>query len=111
RRDTNAAVALITHDMGVIARMAQRVAVMRAGEIVETGDVDTLYNAPKADYTRMLLGAVPHIDGARAHELAPPDAGAPILQVDDVRVHFPIRVDGGMFGKTKLLRAVDGVSF
>ncbi|HRE42564.1 MAG TPA: ABC transporter ATP-binding protein [Terricaulis sp.] len=111
RRDTNAAVALITHDMGVIARMAQRVAVMRAGEIVETGDVDALYNAPKADYTRMLLGAVPHIDGARAHELAPPDAGAPILQVDDVRVHFPIRVDGGMFGKTKLLRAVDGVSF
>ncbi len=111
RKDTNAAVALITHDMGVIARMAQRVAVMRSGEIVETGTVDEIYSAPKADYTRMLLGAVPHIDGARAHELAPPDSGAPILQVDDVRVHFPIKVEGGLFGKTKLLRAVDGVTF
>ena len=111
RKDTGAAVALITHDMGVIARMAQRVAVMRSGEIVETGTVDDIYRAPKADYTRMLLGAVPHIDGARAHELAQPDAGAPILQVDDVRVHFPIKVDGGLFGKTKLLRAVDGVTF
>nr|HRK63369.1 ABC transporter ATP-binding protein [Terricaulis sp.] len=111
RKDTNAAVALITHDMGVIARMAQRVAVMRSGEIVETGTVDEIYRAPKADYTRMLLGAVPHIDGARAHELAAPDDGAPILQVDDVRVHFPIKVEGGLFGKTKMLRAVDGVTF
>jgi oligopeptide/dipeptide ABC transporter ATP-binding protein len=111
RKDTNAAVALITHDMGVIARMAQRVAVMRTGEIVETGTVDDIYSAPKADYTRMLLGAVPHIDGARAHELAPPDPGPPILRVDDVRVHFPIKVEGGVFGKTKLLRAVDGVTF
>ena len=111
RKDTNAAVALITHDMGVIARMAQRVAVMRSGEIVETGTVDEIYRAPKADYTRMLLGAVPHIDGARAHELAAPDDGAPILQVDDVRVHFPIKVGGGLFGKTKMLRAVDGVTF
>jgi oligopeptide/dipeptide ABC transporter ATP-binding protein len=111
RKDTNAAVALITHDMGVIARMAQRVAVMRSGEIVETGGVDEIYSAPKADYTRMLLGAVPHIDGARAHELAPADTGAPILKVDDVRVHFPIKVGNSLVGKTKLLRAVDGVSF
>jgi oligopeptide/dipeptide ABC transporter ATP-binding protein len=111
RKDTNAAVALITHDMGVIARMAQRVAVMRVGEIVETGTVDEIYSAPKADYTRMLLSAVPHIDGARAHALAAPEGGAPILQVDDVRVHFPIKVPGGLLGKTKLLRAVDGVTF
>ncbi|MBX3510845.1 MAG: ABC transporter ATP-binding protein, partial [Hyphomonadaceae bacterium] len=59
RRDTGAAVALITHDMGVIARMAQRVAVMRRGEVVETGGVDEIYSQPKADYTKMLLGAVP----------------------------------------------------
>ncbi len=112
RRDTDAAVALITHDMGVIARMAQRVAVMRRGEVVETGTVDEIYAQPKADYTRMLLGAVPRIDGARAHQLAPPDTGPPILQVDDVRVQFPVKVkDGSLFGKTKQLRAVDGVSF
>jgi oligopeptide/dipeptide ABC transporter ATP-binding protein len=112
RKDTNAAVALITHDMGVIARMAQRVAVMRRGEVVETGTVDEIYSAPKADYTRMLLQAVPRIDGARAQTLAPPDAGPPILQVEDVRVSFPVKIkDGSLFGKTKPLRAVDGVSF
>ncbi len=111
RRDTNAAVALITHDMGVIARMAQRVAVMRRGEVVETGTVDEIYSAPKADYTRMLLKAVPRIDGARAHQLQPPDEGPAILTVDDVRVNFPIKIGGGVFPKTKQLRAVDGVSF
>jgi oligopeptide/dipeptide ABC transporter ATP-binding protein len=113
RRDTHAAVALITHDMGVIARMAQRVAVMRRGEIVETGTVEEIYSKPKADYTRMLLQAVPRIDGARAHSLAPVDPGPPILNVDDVRVQFPVKVkdEGGLFAKTKQLRAVDGVSF
>ncbi|WP_135211444.1 ABC transporter ATP-binding protein [Vitreimonas flagellata] len=111
RKDTGAAVALITHDMGVIARMAQRVAVMRRGEVVETGGVDEIYSAPKADYTRMLLQSVPRIDGARAVDLPAPEAGAPILNVDDVRVTFPVEVKGGLFGKKKSLRAVDGVSF
>ncbi len=111
RRDTNAAIALVTHDMGVIARMAQRVMVMRRGQLAEAGAVEQIYKAPKADYTRMLLEAVPRIDGARAHQLAPPDPGPPILEVDDVRVQFPIRVSGGVFPKTKPLRAVDGVSF
>ena len=112
RRDTNAAVALITHDMGVIARMAQRVAVMRKGEVVETGAAEDIYSAPKADYTRMLLKAVPRIDSERAVELPAPDAGPPILAVDDVRVSFPVKIkDGSLFGKTKPLRAVDGVSF
>jgi oligopeptide/dipeptide ABC transporter ATP-binding protein len=98
--------------MGVIARMAQRVAVMRRGEVVETGPVEEIYSQPKADYTRMLLGSVPRIDGARAHQLAPPDQGPPILKVDDVRVQFPVKVkDGSVFPKTKQLRAVDGVSF
>ena len=112
RKDTGAAVALITHDMGVIARMAQRVAVMRAGEVVETGGVDEIYQSPKADYTRMLLKAVPRIEAEREINLSPPEAGDPILKVDDVRVHFPVKVEsGGLFGKTKMLRAVDGVSF
>jgi peptide/nickel transport system ATP-binding protein/oligopeptide transport system ATP-binding protein len=112
RKDTNAAVALITHDMGVIARMAQRVAVMRRGEIVETGPAEQIYAAPKADYTRMLLKAVPRIDGERFHAIATPEPGPPILRVDDVRVNFPVKIgDGTLFGRTKPLRAVDGVSF
>ncbi|MEZ5996307.1 MAG: ABC transporter ATP-binding protein [Hyphomonadaceae bacterium] len=112
RRDTGAAVALITHDMGVIARMAQRVAVMRSGEIVETGAVEEIFAAPKADYTRMLLKAVPRIDGERAASLPGFVEGPPILHVDDVRVTFPVKIrDGTLFGATKPLRAVDGVSF
>jgi oligopeptide/dipeptide ABC transporter ATP-binding protein len=112
RNDTDAAVALITHDMGVIARMAQRVAVMRRGEIVETGLAEQIYSNPSADYTRMLLKAVPRIDGERLVPLAPADNGAPILKVDDVRVTFPVKVKSNtLFGATKPLRAVDGVSF
>jgi oligopeptide/dipeptide ABC transporter ATP-binding protein len=112
RKDTGAAVALITHDMGVIARMAQRVAVMRRGEVVETGTVDEIYASPKAEYTQMLLKAVPRIDGDRNVALPQPEAGPPILKVDDVRVTFPVKIkDGSLFGTTKPLRAVDGVSF
>jgi oligopeptide/dipeptide ABC transporter ATP-binding protein len=112
RKDTDAAVALITHDMGVIARMAQRVSVMRRGEVVETGPVGDIYSAPKADYTKMLLKAVPRIDGERYVALPEPDTGPPILKVEDVRVIFPVKVKGsGMFAASKPLRAVDGVSF
>lgn len=112
RRETNTAVALITHDMGVIARMAQRVIVMRKGEIVETGEVDRLFSAPSHDYTKMLLAAVPRITGARAGaDLAPPTPGNPLIEVNGLKVHFPIHIEGGLFGHTKQLRAVDGVSF
>ncbi|MBV8975836.1 MAG: ABC transporter ATP-binding protein [Alphaproteobacteria bacterium] len=104
-------IVLVSHDMGVIAGMADRVAVMRGGEIVETGPVDEIYYAPKHGYTRMLLEAVPRLDlgdqsaQSKVKEL-PPDA-QPILKVDDLRVHFPV-AEGW---RTKDLRAVDGVSF
>ena len=111
RRDTGAAVVLITHDMGVVARMAQRVAVMRYGEVVETAAVDALFADPQTDYAKMLIQAAPRVDAARAQDLPPVADGAPLLTVDDVRVHFPVRVRGGVFGETKVLRAVDGVTF
>lgn len=112
RRDTNTAVALITHDMGVIARMAQRVVVMRRGEVVEEGPVGTLFREPKHDYTRMLLDAVPRISSSRlGAERAPPQSGAPLLSVNDLKVQFPVTMSGGLLPKTKQLRAVDGVSF
>ncbi len=110
RKDTGAAVALVTHDMGVIARMASRVAVMRGGEIVETGAIETIFSEPQNAYTRDLLAAVPRIEAPRRRELAAP-AEHTLLDVDDVRVSFPIRIEAGLFGKTKRLRAVDGVSF
>jgi oligopeptide/dipeptide ABC transporter ATP-binding protein len=112
RGETKTAVALITHDMGVIARMAQHVLVMRRGEIVEEGDVDQLFRAPRHDYTKMLLDAVPRISSSRlGAERAPPQAGEPLLKVDDLKVQFPVTIGQGLFQQRKQLRAVDGVSF
>ena len=116
KRETGTGIALITHNMGVVARMCDRVIVMRHGEIVEQGSADDIFYAPKADYTKMLLNAVPRIDEpdrpGRPVLSAAPDAGiAPVLKVEDMKVHFPIQVKGGLFGKIKPLKAVDGVSF
>jgi oligopeptide/dipeptide ABC transporter ATP-binding protein len=59
QRETNTAMILITHDLGVVAEMCDRVAVMYAGEIVEQTDVATLFEAPKHPYTQGLIGSVP----------------------------------------------------
>ncbi len=116
KRETGAGLVLITHDMGVIARMADRVVVMRHGEAVERGNVDDVFASPKHEYTRMLLEAMPRMD--RADRGSRPSIGAapakevkPLLQVDDLHVTFPVSVPGGFFGKRVPLRAVDGVSF
>jgi oligopeptide transport system ATP-binding protein len=77
-RDTGAALILITHDLGIVARYAQRVAVMYAGRIVESADARTLYSNPQHPYTRGLLASVPSLTGtpgARLFTIAghPPD--------------------------------------
>ena len=66
-RETGAAIILITHDLGVVAEMAQRVVVMYAGRKVEEAPVDELFAAPRHPYTRGLLGSMPHLGrlGAR----------------------------------------------
>jgi peptide/nickel transport system ATP-binding protein len=116
KRETGAGLVLITHDMGVIARMADRVVVMRHGEAVERGNVDDVFAAPKHEYTRMLLDAMPRMDrvdrGSRPSiGAAPANDVQPILEVDDLHVTFPVHVSGGLFGHSVPLRAVDGVSF
>ncbi|MGW4737386.1 dipeptide ABC transporter ATP-binding protein [Nocardia xishanensis] len=60
------AIVLITHNMGVVADLADRVVVMREGRVVEQAPVDELFTDPKADYTRALLAAVPHLGARRA---------------------------------------------
>lgn len=116
KRDMGTGIALITHDMGVVARMCDRVIVMRHGEIVERGSVDDIFYAPQHEYTKMLLEAVPRIDqpdrrGRPALGPAPADDIEPVLEVNDMQIHFPIQIKGGLFGKTKPLKAVNGVSF
>jgi len=116
KRETGAGLVLITHDMGVIARMADRVVVMRHGEAVERGAVNEVFAKPTHPYTRMLLDAMPRLDrsdrGGRPSIASPPAAATrPLLDVSDLHVTFPVHVPGGLFGKRVPLRAVDGVSF
>lgn len=116
KRETGAALALITHDMGVVARMADRVQVMKNGVYVETGEAERIFAEPEHEYTRMLLDAMPRIDQPDRYghvslqPVAEPDAD-PLLEADDVAVHFPIKVSEGLVPKFKNLRAVDGISF
>jgi len=106
KNEKKTAIAMISHDMGVIAGLADRVQVMRHGRIVESGTADQVFYAPKDGYTRMLLDAIP-----KAGEAPPPAGpiGAPLLNVEDLRVSFPVK--DRIFQKARLLRAVDGVSF
>ncbi len=71
KRDTGAAVLMITHDLGVVAEMAQRVAVMYLGRIVEVADVRSLFRDPKHPYTQALLRSIPRIGRGARERLAP----------------------------------------
>jgi oligopeptide/dipeptide ABC transporter ATP-binding protein len=106
KTDKKTAIAMVSHDMGVIAGLADRVQVMRHGRIVESGTADDIFYAPKDAYTRMLLEAIPKANESPAHTAA---VGTPLLTVDELKVSFPVK--DGLFGKTRQLRAVDGISF
>ncbi len=113
QKEEGTAIALITHDMGVVARMCDRIEVMRLGEFVENGSAEQIFHAPRHDYTKMLIEAMPRIDEPnKGKPLVPVPADAPaVLEARDVKVHFPIRLNEGLFGRKVPLKAVDGVSF
>jgi peptide/nickel transport system ATP-binding protein len=73
------AVVVITHDLGVVAEMADEIAVMYAGRIVEHGNSDTIFNAPEHPYTWGLLSSIPRMDAAREDELVPIPGRPPSL--------------------------------
>ena len=117
KRENGTAIALISHDMGVMARMCDRLHVMRFGEYVEEGHVEEIFYNPQHPYTKMLLDSMPRIDNpdqAGHRKLKPiteTQTGTDFLVVEDVKVHFNIRVGGGIWPKKLPLKAVDGVSF
>ena len=100
------AVLFITHDFGVVAEIADRVAVMRHGRLVETGLVADVLGAPREDYTRALVAAVPSL--VPRHRAPEVDLG-PILRVRDLSKTYGGRV--GLFaGKGRVVKAVDQVN-
>ncbi|MEK6351776.1 MAG: dipeptide ABC transporter ATP-binding protein [Burkholderia cenocepacia] len=138
--EMNMGVIFITHDMGVVAEVADRVLVMYRGEKVEEGESDRIFATPAHRYTRALLAAVPRlgsmqgtdapekfpllkVDGTRATAAAPTTAPAandaqppvdhaapPILRVRDLVTRFPVK--SGVFGRvSQYVHAVERVSF
>jgi peptide/nickel transport system ATP-binding protein len=100
------AVMFITHDMGVVAEIADEVLVMYHGKVMESGLVDQVFHAPRDDYTRMLIGSVLKLEQEaeiRRHRAPVSEATPPVLEVRDLSM---------VFGTAKTqLRAVDKVSF
>jgi peptide/nickel transport system ATP-binding protein/glutathione transport system ATP-binding protein len=109
RRELGMAVIFITHDIGLVAEVADKVLVMNRGNAVEQGELARVLDDPQDDYTKHLLGAVPHFtDGAAVR--GDGSAAAPILDVEGLVVRFP--VGGGFLSRqTGAVHAVDGVDF
>ena len=94
----------ITHDLGIVRKLADRVCVMNSGKIVEHGPVERVFTAPEHPYTRALLAAEPKPDPA------PPRPSAPVvIETKDLKVWFPIK-RGLMRKVVGQIKAVDGIS-
>ncbi|MBY5972194.1 ABC transporter ATP-binding protein [Ferrimonas balearica] len=125
KRETGTAVMFITHDMAVVAQMADRVVVMFRGNKVEEGPVEEIFAAPKHDYTKALLAAVPKLGemtgkplpepmklfGVEGQKIEPiPGKDEVLLSVKNLTTRFPVK--GGVLRKTVAnVHAVEDVSF
>ena len=125
KRETGTAVMFITHDMAVVAQMADRVVVMFRGNKVEEGTVEEIFENPQHAYTKALLAAVPKLGemrgkaypepmkllGRAQNEIKPiPGSDQPLLKVENLITRFPVK--GGFFRRTVAqVHAVEDVSF
>ena len=104
RDERGLAILFITHDMGVVNEMADRVAVMQQGNLVEQADKAHFFTAPEHSYTQKLLA-----DAIPKHDFKPQTDAKTLLDVNELKVHFPIKK--GIFQRTVgHVKAVDGVS-
>ena len=100
----NMALLLITHDLTIVRKMADRVCVMTQGEVVEAGPTEAIFTHPQHDYTRRLLAAEPS-----GSALAPQADAPTIMEGRQLKVWFPLK--SGLFRRTQsYIKAVDGVS-
>ncbi|OZI71235.1 ABC transporter ATP-binding protein [Bordetella genomosp. 12] len=119
QREMGMAVLLITHDLAIVRQTAHHVALMRGGEIVEAADAATFFSAPRHPYARQLFEAIPTFE-KRGRPLTAPAGAVPsasprppgqvVLDVQDLRVHYPVR-EGLLRRPTSWVKAADGVSF
>ena len=99
------ALLLITHDLGIVKAMADKICVMQKGKIVEQGEMANIFAKPQHAYTKMLMAAEP-----KGKPPLPNPTAAPLLKVDHLKVWFPIR--RGFMRRVKgYIKAVDGLSF
>ena len=106
QKEKGMGVMFVTHDFGVVAEIAHRVAVMEKGVLVEQGSADQVLNRPSHPYTQRLIAAVPH---QRAQARAETTRDKPVLQVRDLRKTY--HLGGGLLTAKRMVHAVDGVSF
>jgi len=100
----DSAVLLITHDMGVVADLADRVLVMKDGHTVEQGTADQIFNRPNHAYTQQLLAAVPKLGSVQSRKLVVDSNAAPVLRLNDVTIEYPKR------GRVPAFTAAQGIS-
>jgi len=102
----NSAILLITHDMGVVADLSDRILVMKDGLTVEEDSSANIFNRPKHPYTQSLLASVPKLGSVAVRTLDPAATKAnPVLEVINLVIEYPKR------GRIPAFRAVDGISF
>ena len=110
QRDTGMAMLFITHDLAVASQVADRVAVMNKGKLVETASTRRFFSRPQHPYSKILFDSLPDASKNRARDAGEaPLQAEPMLRVSELKVHFPVQT--GFFGRPAgYLRAVDGVS-
>ncbi|MEI8699248.1 MAG: ABC transporter ATP-binding protein [Mesorhizobium sp.] len=114
KRETGMSMIFITHDIGLVAGIADKIMVMQGGEAVEQGELNQILDHPQHPYTQHLLHAVPHFasgHATRSDGRREQDKGTePALKVDGLVVRFPVK--SGFFGRASgAVHAVDGVDF
>ena len=110
RRELGMAMIFITHDVGLVAGIADTIMVMQNGVAVEQGGLSQVLDDPQHDYTQHLLRAVPHFNAGKAVRTDAQAGAEPVVRVQNLAVRFP--VSGGLFRRSSgAVHAVDGVDF